>query len=135
MNRLSLATWNINSVRLRIDRVVAFLKREKPDVVQVNYSITERLAEDRLIPFIADRGVALVDASHPDQWVNIPASRNGRTVAIGNRVAALLARFGFRKVESTHGVTELRLELRDQGGTVGERRAGLLSGATRTRKG
>ncbi len=38
----------------------AFLKREKPDVVQVNYSITERLAEDRLIPFIADRGVALV---------------------------------------------------------------------------
>lgn len=38
----------------------AFLKREKPDFVQVNYSITERLAEDRLIPFIADRGVALV---------------------------------------------------------------------------
>jgi diketogulonate reductase-like aldo/keto reductase len=38
----------------------SFLKREKPDFVQVNYSITERLAEDRLIPFIADRGVALV---------------------------------------------------------------------------
>ena len=33
MNRLSLATWNINSVRLRIDRVLAFLKREKPDVL------------------------------------------------------------------------------------------------------
>jgi exodeoxyribonuclease-3 len=33
MNRLSLATWNINSVRLRIDRVIAFLKREKPDVL------------------------------------------------------------------------------------------------------
>ena len=33
MNRLALATWNINSVRLRIDRVVAFLKREKPDVL------------------------------------------------------------------------------------------------------
>ena len=27
---------------------------------------------------------------------------------------ALLARFGFRKVEATHGVTELRLELRAQ---------------------
>ena len=38
----------------------SFLKTEKPDFVQVNYSITERLAEDRLIPFIADRGVALV---------------------------------------------------------------------------
>jgi diketogulonate reductase-like aldo/keto reductase len=38
----------------------SFLKTEKPDVVQVNYSITERRAEDRLIPFIADRGVALI---------------------------------------------------------------------------
>jgi len=28
----------------------SFLKREKPDFVQVNYSITERQAEDRLIP-------------------------------------------------------------------------------------
>jgi diketogulonate reductase-like aldo/keto reductase len=37
-----------------------FLKSEKPDFVQVNYSITERRAEDRLIPFIADRGVALI---------------------------------------------------------------------------
>jgi exodeoxyribonuclease-3 len=33
MNRLTLATWNINSVRLRIDRVIAFLKREKPEVL------------------------------------------------------------------------------------------------------
>ncbi len=33
MNRLALATWNINSVRLRIDRVIAFLKRERPDVL------------------------------------------------------------------------------------------------------
>jgi len=39
-------------------------------------------------------GMVLVDSSHPDQWVNIPASRNGRTVAMGNRVTALLARFG-----------------------------------------
>jgi diketogulonate reductase-like aldo/keto reductase len=37
-----------------------FLKREKPDFVQVNYSITERQAESRLIPFIAERGIALV---------------------------------------------------------------------------
>jgi diketogulonate reductase-like aldo/keto reductase len=38
----------------------SFLKREKPDFVQVNYSITERLAEPRLIPFIAERGVGLI---------------------------------------------------------------------------
>jgi pimeloyl-ACP methyl ester carboxylesterase len=43
-------------------------------------------------------GMALVDASHPDQWVNIPASRNGRTVALGNRVTALLARFGLLRL-------------------------------------
>ena len=33
MTRLTLATWNINSVRLRIDRVAAFIAREKPDIV------------------------------------------------------------------------------------------------------
>ena len=37
-----------------------FLKREKPDVVQVNYSITERESETRLIPLAAERGVAVV---------------------------------------------------------------------------
>jgi diketogulonate reductase-like aldo/keto reductase len=38
----------------------AFLRRERPDVVQVNYSITERQSEERLIPLAADRGVAVV---------------------------------------------------------------------------
>lgn len=33
MTRLVLATWNINSVRLRIDRVASFLKRTAPDVL------------------------------------------------------------------------------------------------------
>ena len=30
---VKLATWNINSVRLRIDQVVRFLKDEAPDVL------------------------------------------------------------------------------------------------------
>jgi diketogulonate reductase-like aldo/keto reductase len=38
----------------------AFLKRERPDVIQVNYSITERESEARLIPFAAERGAAVV---------------------------------------------------------------------------
>jgi diketogulonate reductase-like aldo/keto reductase len=38
----------------------AFLKRERPDFVQMNYSITERLVEERLLPFAADRGVAVI---------------------------------------------------------------------------
>lgn len=33
MTRLTLATWNINSIRLRIGRVVEFIEREKPDVL------------------------------------------------------------------------------------------------------
>jgi pimeloyl-ACP methyl ester carboxylesterase len=43
-------------------------------------------------------GIALVDASHPDQWAHIPASRNGRTVAMGNRVTAVLARLGLLRL-------------------------------------
>ena len=43
-------------------------------------------------------GLVLVDASHPDQWVSIPASRGGRTVAMGNRVTALLARLGLLRL-------------------------------------
>jgi pimeloyl-ACP methyl ester carboxylesterase len=39
-------------------------------------------------------GVVLVDASHPDQWTRIPASRGGRTVAFGNTVTAVLATLG-----------------------------------------
>ena len=38
----------------------AFLRRERPDFTQVNYSITEREAEDRLLPLAADRNVAVL---------------------------------------------------------------------------
>jgi aryl-alcohol dehydrogenase-like predicted oxidoreductase len=31
-----------------------------PDFVQVNYSITERRAEERVIPMLADRGIAVI---------------------------------------------------------------------------
>ena len=37
-----------------------FLQRERPDFVQMNYSITERAVEERLLPFAADRGVAVI---------------------------------------------------------------------------
>ena len=37
-----------------------FLKREKPDFVQVNYSITERESEQRILPFAADHGLAVL---------------------------------------------------------------------------
>jgi diketogulonate reductase-like aldo/keto reductase len=42
------------------DELERFLRREQPDFVQVNYSITERAVEDRLLPLAADRGVAVL---------------------------------------------------------------------------
>ena len=44
----------------RHDDLERFLGREKPDFVQMNYSITEREVERRLLPYAADRGVAIV---------------------------------------------------------------------------
>jgi diketogulonate reductase-like aldo/keto reductase len=40
------------------DRLDAFLKREKPDFVEINYSVTERETETRFLPVLADRGIA-----------------------------------------------------------------------------
>jgi len=37
-----------------------FLSSEQPDFVQLNYSITERDAEARLLPLLADRGIAVI---------------------------------------------------------------------------
>ncbi len=42
------------------EQLEGFLKREKPDFVQVNYSITEREAEKRLLPLAADHGLAVL---------------------------------------------------------------------------
>jgi diketogulonate reductase-like aldo/keto reductase len=40
------------------DRLESFLGREKPDFVEINYSVTERESERRFLPMLADRGVA-----------------------------------------------------------------------------
>ena len=41
-------------------RLESFLKREKPDFAQVNYSITERGAEERMLPMLQDKGVGVI---------------------------------------------------------------------------
>jgi diketogulonate reductase-like aldo/keto reductase len=38
----------------------AFLARERPDFVEINYSVTEREAERRLLPLCAERGIAVL---------------------------------------------------------------------------
>lgn len=42
------------------DDLARFLARRTPDFIQVNYSLSERLAEDRILPLAADRGVAVL---------------------------------------------------------------------------
>jgi diketogulonate reductase-like aldo/keto reductase len=42
------------------ERLESFLQRETPDFVQMNYSITERSTEDRLLPMAADKGLAVL---------------------------------------------------------------------------
>jgi len=52
-------------------------------------------------------GMVLVDASHPDQWVRIPAARGGRLVAWANRLTGLLARCGvWRLLDPAPGLTD-----------------------------
>ncbi len=42
------------------DKLEAFLQWEKPDFAQVNYSITERQAEERMLPMLRERGVGVI---------------------------------------------------------------------------
>jgi pimeloyl-ACP methyl ester carboxylesterase len=43
-------------------------------------------------------GMVLVDASHPDQWTRIPASKGGSRVAFGNRMTGWFSRIGLLRV-------------------------------------
>ena len=51
------------------DELLAVLQREKVDFVQFNYSVDERNAEKRLLPFCADQGIATL--------INRPFARGG----------------------------------------------------------
>jgi diketogulonate reductase-like aldo/keto reductase len=42
------------------DALETFLARETPDFVQINYSISERRAEERLLPRLRDRGIPVI---------------------------------------------------------------------------
>ncbi len=42
------------------DQLADFLRHEKPDFAQVNYSITEREAERRMLPMLRDKGVGVI---------------------------------------------------------------------------
>ena len=42
------------------ERLARFIATEKPDFAQINYSISEREAEDRMLPMLADHGIAVI---------------------------------------------------------------------------
>jgi diketogulonate reductase-like aldo/keto reductase len=42
------------------DDLERFLHSENPDFVQINYSITEREAEERMLPMCRDKGIAVI---------------------------------------------------------------------------
>lgn len=59
------------------DRLEAFLDRERPDFVEINYSVTEREAE-RLLPRLAERGIAVLvsrpfmNGAYFERLANVP---------------------------------------------------------------
>jgi len=60
------------------DQLEAFLQREQPDFVEINYSVTEREAERRLLPLCADRGIAVLisrpfmNGAYFERLANVP---------------------------------------------------------------
>lgn len=75
MTGLTIATWNINSVRLRIDHVTRYLAEWRPDVL----CLQETKTEDPTFP-----GDALAAAGYPYQAIRGMKSYNG--VAIVSRL-------------------------------------------------
>ncbi len=60
------------------DRLEAFLQRETPDFVEINYSVTERETETRFLPLLADRGIAtlisrpFMNGAYFEKLANVP---------------------------------------------------------------
>ncbi len=59
------------------DRLGEVMRREKPDFVQLNYSLAERSAEERLLPLAAETGTAVL--------VNLPFARGKLFGAVRGR--------------------------------------------------
>jgi diketogulonate reductase-like aldo/keto reductase len=58
-------------------RLASFLRIEKPDFAQVNYSITERGAEQRMLPMLQDKGIGVI--------INRPFMNGDYFRKLGNR--------------------------------------------------
>jgi len=54
--------WGITSFVRDADAVAAAIRREKPEFVQIDYSLSNRVAEEMLLPLARDNGVAVLTA-------------------------------------------------------------------------
>ena len=66
----------VSSSRL-YDPLTRFLQKEKPDFVQVNYSVSEREAEESILPLLQDRGIAVI--------INRPFMNGSYFATLGDR--------------------------------------------------
>ena len=71
------------------DQLEAFLRTETPDFVEINYSVTEREAERRFLPMLAERGIAtlisrpFMNGAYFERLANAPVPRLGRGIRMG----------------------------------------------------
>ena len=66
------------------DRLAEVMRREKPEFVQLNYSLAERSTEERLLPLAADTGTAVLG--------NLPFARGRLFSAVRGRTVPDWAR-------------------------------------------
>ena len=59
---MRIATWNVNSVRTRLDQVLAWLQQERPEVL----CLQETKVTDELFPREAFEGLGYATAIIPD---------------------------------------------------------------------
>ncbi len=68
------------------DRLLELMRREKPDFIQVNYSLADRSVEERLLPAARDNGTAVL--------INLPFGRGKLFAAVrGRELPAWAAEF------------------------------------------
>ncbi len=65
--------------------VEAVLRREKPDFLQVNYWLTDREAEKRLLPAAAELGVGGIDQHALRRWPPVPGGARQGAARLGQR--------------------------------------------------
>ena len=100
---LSVATWNINSVRLRIDQVARFLREAAPDVLSVEVK-DARKPEYGTITLIFVRDAGAPGGLELTSWVALDAQNKRTTVRLSNQrygVAVADSAFTFRDPRRT----------------------------------